>query len=119
MSSSEVPLRRGKSPRPPAWTSVVLGLLALAALPAGTLLVRRFVSVDLVRATLGAVVAAFLLGLAGVSASRRARYRIERSLQRRGERAARLGRVLVFLGLYVAAIGGIALGFYAVVLAFS
>ena len=101
------------------WMSVVLGMLALAALPAGTLLAGRVVSVSLVRATLVAVVAAFLFGLAGIAVSRRARFRIELSLDRRGERAARVGRFLVLAGLYVALIGAIALGFYGVVLAFS
>lgn len=103
----------------PAWVSVVLGTLALAAVPAGTLASGRIVSVDLVRATIVSVAAAVVLGLAGVAASRRARFSIERSLSRRGERIARAGRLLVFAGLYIAAIGGIALGFYGVILALS
>jgi hypothetical protein len=102
-----------------AWAAVVLGLLALAAVPAGTLAAGRVVSVDLVRATAAAVGACFLFGLAGVSASRRARFRIERSLSRSGERTLRVGRFLVFAGLYVGLIGAIALGFYGVVLAIS
>jgi hypothetical protein len=102
-----------------AWLAVFLGLLALAAVPAGTLAAGRIVSVDLVRATAAAVIACFLFGLAGISASRRARFRIERSLSRRGERTLRVGRFLVFAGLYFGVIGAIALGFYGVVLAVS
>ena len=102
-----------------AWSSVVLGLLALGSLPAGTLLAGRVVAVDLARATLGAVVVCFVFGLAGISTSRRARYRIERSLARRGERPARFGRFLVLAGLYVGVIGAIAVGFYGVIRALS
>ncbi len=103
-----------------AWASVVLGAMALAAVPAATVLSERGVlAVDLVRATIAAVCASMVLGLIGVSTARRARFRIERSLRRRGERTLRLGRFLVFAGLYVGLVGAIALGFYAVVLAFS
>ena len=99
--------------------SVVLGALALASVPAGTLAAGRLVSVDLVRATVAAVAACFLFGLAGVSAARRARFQIELSVSRRGERTLRVGRFLVFAGLYVGLIGAVALGFYGVVLALS
>jgi len=102
-----------------AWASVVLGALALGSIPAGTLLAGRVVSVSLVRATLVAVVAAIVFGLIGFALSRRARFRVERSLSRRGARITRLGRFLVLAGLYLGVIGAIALGFYGVVLAFS
>ncbi len=85
-------------------------------MPAGIALGWRVISVDLARATSGAVAACFVLGLVGVSASRRARYRIERSLARQGERIFRIGRLLLFSGLYVGLIAAIALGFYGVVL---
>jgi uncharacterized protein YacL len=103
-----------------AWASVVLGLVALAAVPvAAALSERGIVSVDLVRAIVAAVVVSIVFGLAGISTSRRARFRIERSLRRRGERTVRVGRFLVLAGLYVGFVGAIALGFYGVVLAFS
>jgi hypothetical protein len=102
-----------------AWASVVLGALALAAIPVAALLAGRVVSVDLVRALTLAVGAAVILGLAGISASRRARFRVERSLSRRWERTARLGRFLVLAGLYVALVAALALGFYGLVQAFS
>jgi len=102
-----------------AWASVVLGALALAAIPVATLLARRVVSVDLVRALAVAVAAAFVLGLAGISTSRRARFCVERSLSRRWERTARVGRLLVLAGLYVALVAALSLGFYELVQAFS
>jgi hypothetical protein len=94
---------------------LLLGALTLAAVPAGIVLGWRVISVDLTRATAGAVAACFVLGLVGVSASRRARYRIERSLARQGERTFRIGRFLLMSGLYVGLIGAIALGFFGVV----
>jgi hypothetical protein len=84
--------------------------------PLGILLGWRIISVDLVRATAGALGACVVIGLVGVSASRRARYRIERSLARQGERTLRIGRLLLFSGLYVGLVAAIALGFYGIVL---
>jgi hypothetical protein len=115
------------SPAPPpavtstrqAWAAALLGLLALACVPLGTFVAHRVVSVDLVRATVVAVCAAFVFGLAGISTARRARFRIERSVSRRGERTLRFARFLVYAGLYVGLVGAIALGFYGVVLALS
>jgi uncharacterized protein YacL len=103
-----------------AWASVILGFVALAAVPVAAVLSERgIVDVDLVRAVVAAVCVSLVFGLAGISTSRRARFRIERSLRRRGERTLRVGRFLVFAGLYVGFVGAIALGFYGVVLAFS
>jgi hypothetical protein len=101
----------------PALGAVFLGLLTLASLPVCTLLAGDVVHVTLVRATVAGVCATFVFGLVGLSASRRARFRVERSLSRRGARLARLGRILVLTGLYLGLIGAIALGFYGVVLA--
>jgi hypothetical protein len=102
-----------------AWAAIVFGVLALASIPAGTIAVGRFVSVDLARATSFAVAACFVFGLAGVSAVRRARYRNELSLYPGRTRMLRVGRFLVYAGLYVGLIGVIALAFYGVVLASS
>ena len=102
-----------------AWATVVLGALALAAVPVATLLAGRVVSVDLVRALAVAVGVGVILGLAGVSTARRARFRVERSLSRRWERTVRVGRLLVLAGLYVALVAALSLGFYGLVQAFS
>jgi hypothetical protein len=107
------------SSRSLAWTSVVLGALAVLSIPVGVLLPGRALSVDLVPSTIAGVVAAFVFGLAGVSAARRARLKIELSVRRTGDRQARYGRVLVLVGLYLGTVGAIALVFYGVVLSIS
>jgi hypothetical protein len=103
----------------PAWASIVLGTLALAALPASAVLAEKVSNVGLLRAIIVAVGLTFVFGLAGVSASRRARFRLALSLEPRTTRAVRIGRWLVFLGLYLGVVGAIALGFYGVVRALS
>ena len=97
-----------------AWAAILLGALALLAIPAGAALSALLASVEMLRATLVAVPTAFVLGLAGVAASRRARFRLERSVYRPGERTVRIGRLLVWAGLYAAVIGALALGVYGV-----
>jgi hypothetical protein len=93
-------------------TSIVLGLLAVAAIPAAVGAAILLPSIDVLPALIVAVPSAFLLGVIGLSASRRARYKVDRSVFRVGERTARFGRFLVWAGIYCALIGGLALGFY-------
>jgi hypothetical protein len=107
------------SSRGPAWAAIVLGTLALLAIPAAAALSTVLAAVPVLRATLIAVPAALVLGLVGVSASRRARFRLERSVYRPGERTVRVGRFLVWAGLYVGMIGALALGFYGLLRAAS
>jgi hypothetical protein len=107
------------SSRPPAWTAILLGLLALAAIPAGGVASAFISSVSILKGILVAVPVAVVLGLAGLSAARRARFRVERSVYRVGERVTRWARVVVWLGLYVAMVGALALGFYGVLRAKS
>jgi hypothetical protein len=102
-----------------AVTALVLGTLSVAAIPLGVAAAVFFSTVEVLRATVIAVPAGGVVGLAGVSATRRARYRFERSVKQRGARAIRLGRFLVWSGLYLAVIGGLALGFYGLLRAFS
>jgi hypothetical protein len=99
--------------------ALLLGTLAVLALPAAGALVALVPSVKLLPAAYVAVPAAFLLGLIGISASRRARFGLERSVVRRGERTVRFGRFLVWSGLYLALVGAIALGFYGLLRAAS
>ena len=100
------------SSRLPAWIAIVLGTLALLAIPAGAAVAALLSPVQMLRATLITVPVALVLGLAGVSAARRARFRLERSVYRPGERTVRIGRLLVWAGLYAAVIGALALGVY-------
>jgi hypothetical protein len=98
---------------PAAQLSVVLGGLAVAAIP-GVVAASRWVpSVPLLRGLYAGVPAALLCGLLARGAARRARRALELSLGRcGGGRAARTGRVLAFLGVYVGAMGVIALASY-------
>jgi hypothetical protein len=97
-----------------AAASVLLGLLAVAALPAAiaaTELLERF---DLLDAA-AAIPVAFVLAVAALVLARSARRRFERTLGRvGGRRTAFVGKGLGLLALGLAFSGAIAVGFYAV-----
>ena len=98
----------------------MLGALAAAAVPLGIAASRYAPSVRLLDGLYGGVPAAFLLGLLAIGAARRARRSLLLSLGRSGgEGALRWGRRLAFLGLYVGAMGALALGSYAVLRLYS
>jgi hypothetical protein len=99
--------------------ALLLGVLAVLALPVGGALVALLASVRVLPAAVVAVPAAFLFGLCGISASRRARFSLERSVVRKGERTVRFARILVWAGVYMAVVGAIALGFYGLLRAAS
>ncbi len=90
---------------------MAVGALGLLALPIGVA-ASRLKSVGLLEAMEIAVPAAFVLGVVAVSLARRARFSLERSIRRPGERAVRISRFLAWAGIYIACSGGIALGFY-------
>jgi hypothetical protein len=93
--------------------SVLLGLLSLATLPAAVVVARESDDLTLVEAGLAVPVAA-VLALGSLWLARRARRRADRTLDRVGGRgAARVGKLLGGLGLYVAATAALALGVYA------
>lgn len=97
-----------------AGASVVLGLLAVAAIPAAIGITDRRNDLRLLHAGLAVPVAA-VLAIAAILLARRARKRLERTLGRAGgARSARVGRFLGWLGLYLALIGAISLAVYAV-----
>ncbi len=93
--------------------SLLLGFLATLALPAGIAASRYSKRVDLVPGGIAGIVAGCVLGLLAVLVARRGRRRLQRTLGRaRGRHAARLGRVLGVLGIFVAFTGALSLGFY-------
>jgi hypothetical protein len=94
--------------------AIVLGLAALAAIPAGAAVAQQSASIGLVRALVFAVPIAAVAALLGLLAARRARLAAVRSVNRDGAGAARAGRLLSWAGLYVAFIGAISLAVYAV-----
>jgi hypothetical protein len=94
--------------------SLVLGVLATAAIPVAILVTEQRADLRLLHAGF-AVPVAFVLGVAGVRLARRARKRLQRTLGRAGGVVpARLGRVLSWLGVYLGLIGAISLLVYAI-----
>jgi hypothetical protein len=96
----------------PARIAIFFGLLALLAIPVAGALSVFLTQVNLLPAVIVAVPVAFFFGVCGWSAARRARYRVERSVHRAGERTLRRARIVVWGGLYLAVVGGLALAFY-------
>jgi hypothetical protein len=93
---------------------VALGLLGVAALPAAIAITDQVDTLSLLEAGF-AIPAALLLALAAVIVGRRVRRRSRQTLATLpGARVARFGRVLGYLGLYVALTAALAVGFYAV-----
>jgi membrane protein implicated in regulation of membrane protease activity len=91
----------------------VVGLLGLAALPVAVVIAQESEDLTMVQAGVAVPVAA-LLSLLALWLARRARRRSDRTIGRvGGRRAARVGKVLGGLGLYLAATAAIALGVYA------
>jgi hypothetical protein len=107
------------SARPAALTALVLGLLAIAAIPAAAVVAASRKEIGLLQAELVAVPAALLLGLLAVSASRRARYRLDRSVRRAGVGLVRAARVAAWTGVYLGLTGALALAFYGLLRASS
>jgi uncharacterized membrane protein YfcA len=92
--------------------AIALGVLAVAAIPAGVLVAKYAEEVELLQAQLVAVPVAFVLGLAALSLARRARYRLDRSVRRRGRRTVAVARWVAWAGLYAGITGALALGVY-------
>jgi hypothetical protein len=110
MSSSN-----GQRPRNRAagW-SLVVGVLALAAIPVAVLITEQRSDLRLLHAGFAVPVAA-VLAIVSIRLAKRARRRLERTLGRAGgERTARVGRIVGWLALYLALTASIALGVYAV-----
>ena len=97
----------------PAVWSVLLGLLATAAIPAAVVYADRSPSVELIWAGAAVPVAA-LLGLAAMGAARAGRRRAQLTLRRSGARTAVVGRFLDLFGLLFAGTGAISLIVYAI-----
>ena len=97
----------------PALWSVLLGLLATAAIPVAVAYADRSPRVELIWAGAAVPVAA-CLGIAALGASRAGRRRAERSLRRSGARTAVLGRLLGLFGLLLAGSGAISLIVYGI-----
>jgi len=94
--------------------AILLGTLAVIAIPVAIALAIFLPQVNILPALIVAIPAAFVFGLLGISAYRRARFKVERSVYRVGEGSVRFGRFLVWTGIYASLVGGLALGVYGV-----
>lgn len=91
---------------------MLLGLVAVATLPAAILFAERWERITLLESSV-AIVPAFVLGLAAVFLGRRARRSIDRTLGRvRGYKLAAVGRFLGYLALYMALTASISVATY-------
>jgi hypothetical protein len=105
---------------PRATASVLVGLLAVAAVPAGVVLSGYSTKVTLINSAYVSVPASILLGLYAIVLARRGRETRERTLGRSGGRVTvRLGRILGIAGLCVGITAGMALGFYGLLTLFA
>src|SRR5262249_31842462 len=111
--------RRRKRPGKLAALALLLGFVAILAIPAAAALAAYREDVKLLEAELVAVPPAFVLGLIAVSLSRRARARVERSVRRSRAGLVRVARLAAWSGVYFAVTGGLALAFYGVLKASS
>jgi hypothetical protein len=109
-------LARARNPR--AGASLVVGLLAVAAIPAGVG-VARYTRVTLLQSAVSIGVAA-VLGAYALLLARRGRERVQLTLGRSGGgTAARIGRMLGILALWGAGAAGLAVGFYGLLTIFA
>jgi hypothetical protein len=106
-------VRRTRNDR--ARFSVLFALLSLASIP-GALYATRLSTVTVPQAVAGEAVAGTLFGLIAVLLARSAGVQVERTLTRTGERAARAGKWLGFLGLCLGLTAALALGFFGLLL---
>jgi hypothetical protein len=97
----------------PALWSVLLGLLATAAIPAAIVYADQSPRVELIWEGVAVPVAA-LLGLAAMGAARAGRRRADLTVRRSGARTAVVGRFLGLFGLLFAGTGAISLAVYAI-----
>jgi hypothetical protein len=110
---------RRRSGNPRAAASVVLGLLAVLAIPAGVVVSYYSVTVTLVESSSSAGLA-FIFGLYAIVLSRRGREAFARTIGRAGgQRAARVGKLLGALGLCMGLTAGLAVGFYGLLTVFA
>jgi hypothetical protein len=91
----------------------VLGALAVLAIPAGVAVSTYWGRVTLLQSLWLTVPLAAVLGLAAVSAARRARFAAAQSVRPDAAQGLALARFLAWAGVYAAATGGLALAVYA------
>jgi hypothetical protein len=110
-------LPQARNPR--AIASLFVGLAAVAIVPVAIAASRFFDELTLVRACASAALAA-VLGMVAVVLARHGRETAQRTLGRSGgEGAARVGRWLGLIAIWLAATTGLALAFYGLLTLFA
>ena len=105
------PTRSSRRPNARAWVSVVLGLLSVAAVPAGVAL-THYRDIELLKAG-WSVAPGLVLGVASLLLARGARRRTERTIGRVGGRGlTKAGHLLGALGVYLALAAALSVGVY-------
>ena len=108
------------SGNPRAVASVLVGFLAVVAVPAGVALSWYSKPVTLINSAYGSIPVGLLLGVCGFVLARRARAQSIWTLGRSGgEGAAQAGRLLSLLGLCTALTAALAIGFYGLLTLFA
>jgi hypothetical protein len=115
LATQQPPARSDSDDRPislSAIFSVLVGLVALATVPAAILAAELLDLVTLLESSV-AIVPAFILAFTTIYLGRRARRTIERTLGRvRGYKLALVGRILGYMALYIAVTASISLATY-------
>jgi hypothetical protein len=102
-----------------ARASVLVGVLALLAIPAGLALAAYSSTIDLIHVAVAVPLAA-VLGIAAMALARNARRHSQISLGRiGGTGVARAGWILGLLALYFAVTAALAVGFFGLLLLFD
>ena len=96
-----------------ALVAIFFGLAGIAAIPVGALVAQLSNPIGLIQSLYASVPGGAVLGIVAWSAARRSRYALDRSVTRGGIGLVRVARVFAWAALYLAFIGGIALGVYA------
>jgi hypothetical protein len=91
---------------------VLVGLAAVAAIPAAVV-AAEFFSVRTLLESAVSIAPAAVLGIAAIVLGRRGRQHVERTIGRaRGRSLARIGRILGYFALYLAVTAGISVATY-------
>jgi hypothetical protein len=110
---------RSSNANPRAVASVLVGLLAVATVPAGVALSGYSERITLINSAYGSIPAGLLLGASALVLARRARAQTLWTLGSGGEQAARAGRFVAILAICIALTAGLALGFYGLLTLFA
>ncbi|HEY6960548.1 MAG TPA: hypothetical protein VI408_01525 [Gaiellaceae bacterium] len=103
-----------RSSKAPARAAILLGALAVLAIPAGVVVAQQSSRLRLLETLYVAVPVAAVLGLVAVVLARRARFAAQRSVREDGRGLLRTARILAWAGMYAGITGALALAVYGV-----